>query len=49
MHVHTFNIKDNFQLFQDAKLEELNGLNLPETVQCAQTDRTNLKTLLDLL
>ena len=38
-----------FELFSEAKLDEMIGLDLPYVVQCKASDRSNLKTLVNLL
>ena len=38
-----------FQLFQDARLEDMIGLEIPYAVVCKETDRGNLRTLISLL
>lgn len=38
-----------FKLFTDANLEDMVGLHLPYMVQCRESDRANLRTLVALL
>ena len=38
-----------FQLFSEATLDDMIGLELPYVVQCQPSDRLNLKTIVNLL
>jgi hypothetical protein len=38
-----------FQLFKDAKLENMVGLDLPYSIVCHEEDRANLRTLVSLM
>ena len=38
-----------FQLFSDANLDDMVGLHLPFSIQCRESDRGNLRTLVALL
>ena len=39
----------NFKLFKTAKVEQMIGLELPENIKCPDTDRLNLRTLVNLI
>ena len=38
-----------FQLFQDSRLDQMVGLELPFAIQCKESDRANLRTIVALL